>query len=55
MCLSVALKVIACNLKRWAKAYTASGNALKRLVWVILRHLSAFETHRNQLCFALRI
>ena len=40
---AVACKVIACNIKRWAKAHTtASEKALNRLIWSIL--------HRAGLC-----
>ena len=54
VCFAVACKVIACNIKRWAEAHAASGNALERLVWVILRHLSALEADLNKLCFGLQ-
>ena len=36
VCFAVACKVIACNIKRWAKAYTGSSNALRRLFTFIL-------------------
>jgi hypothetical protein len=37
VCFAVACKVIACNIKRWAKAHTASGEALSRFIWLVLR------------------
>ena len=55
VCFAVACKAIACNIKRWAEAHTASGKALKRLVWLILRHLSVFEADLNKICFGLQI
>lgn len=32
VCFAVACKVIACNIKRWAKAYEGSSNALQRFL-----------------------
>jgi hypothetical protein len=37
VCLAVACKVIACNIKRWVKALSASGMALNRFIWFVLR------------------
>lgn len=36
VCFAVACKVIACNIKRWAKAHTASGEALSHYIWFVL-------------------
>lgn len=43
VCFAVACKVIACNIKRWAKAYKDSGKALQRFIWFILHRLRVFE------------
>ncbi len=45
VCFAVACKVIACNIKRWAKAYKVSGKALQRFIWFILHRLSVFEVN----------
>jgi len=47
---AVACKVIACNIKRWAKAHTPSGRALQRLIWLILNRLGVFEADLNKIC-----
>jgi hypothetical protein len=49
VCFAVACKVIACNIKRWAKALAASGTDLQRLIWFILRRLGMFEINLNKL------
>jgi len=36
---AVACKVIACNIKRWAKALAVSVNALQHFIWFILRRV----------------
>jgi hypothetical protein len=51
VCFAVACKVIACNIKRWAKALAASGTDLQRLIWFILRRLGVFEINLNKMCF----
>ena len=43
VCFAVACKVIACNIKRWAKAYKVSGKALQRFIRFILHRLRVFE------------
>ena len=55
ICFAVACKVIACNIKRWAKAHTAFGKAFRHYIWLILRHLSVFEADLNRICFGLPI
>jgi len=45
VCFAVACKVIACNIKRWAKAYKVSGKALQRFIWFILHRLNVFEVN----------
>ena len=45
VCLAVACKVIACNIKRWAKAHTASKEALNVFIWLILRRIGLFESN----------
>ncbi|MHC4216009.1 MAG: transposase [Planctomycetota bacterium] len=55
VCFAVACKVIACNIKRWAKAHTAFGKAFNRHIWLLLRHLSALEASLNKICFGLPI
>jgi len=45
VCFAVACKVIACNIKRWAKAHTASGEALNRLIWLVLHRTGLFEAN----------
>jgi hypothetical protein len=45
VCFAVACKVIACNIKRWAKAHTASGEALNRFIWIVLRRIGLIEAN----------
>lgn len=45
VCFAVACKVIACNIKRWAKAYNVSGKALQRFIRFVLHRLSVFEVN----------
>ena len=45
VCFAVACKVIACNIKRWAKAHTASGEALNRFIWLVLHRTGLFEAN----------
>lgn len=47
VCFAVACKVIACNIKRWAKALACSGLALQRLIWFILRRLTMPDININ--------
>ena len=50
VCFAVACKVIACNIKRWAKAHTISDRALQRLIWIIFRRLDVLEANLNRIC-----
>ena len=45
VCFAVACKVIACNIKRWAKAHTASNEALNHLRCLILRCIDQIEAN----------
>ena len=42
VCFAVACKVIACNIKRWAKAYTNCGGALQCYLKLILGRVGAY-------------
>jgi len=46
---AVACKVIACNIKRWAKALAATGPSSKRFIWFILRYVIMFNAHINKM------
>jgi len=46
VCFATACKVIACNIKRWAKAHQALEGPLKGLISLILAHLKAFHGNR---------
>jgi hypothetical protein len=43
VCLAVACKLIACNIKRWAKAHTASEGPLKGFISSILDRIKTFQ------------
>ena len=43
VCFAVACKVIACNIKRWAKAYEGSRNALQRIYIFIFGLIGSIE------------
>ncbi len=45
VCFAVACKVIACNIKRWAKAHTASGEVLNHFIWLVLHRTGLFEAN----------
>jgi hypothetical protein len=49
VCFAVACKVIACNIKRWAKAAMGSGSTLWHLIWLILSFIQATEAALSQL------
>ncbi|MFH1672029.1 MAG: transposase [Pseudomonadota bacterium] len=49
VCFAVACKVIACNIKRWAKALAGSDLALQRLIWFILRRLTMSDLNINNM------
>lgn len=44
VCFAVACKLIACNIKRWAKAYEGSGSPLKGFISFVSYFLRSFET-----------
>jgi hypothetical protein len=46
---AVACKVIACNIKRWAKALFVPVQVLQRFIWAILGCLFVFEIKHNKL------
>lgn len=53
VCFAVACKVIACNIKRWAKAHMGSPcNDLKRLLDIIFEYLCSFKANLTKTCFA---
>jgi hypothetical protein len=43
VCFAVACKVIACNIKRWAKAHAVPGRPLQRFILTVLACLKAYE------------
>jgi hypothetical protein len=52
VCFAVTCKVIACNIKRWAKTHMGNPyNGLQRLLGVIFEYLSAFKVNRAKMCF----
>ena len=53
VCLSVACKVIACNIKRWAKAHAGSGSPLQRFISSIIDRLKTFEPDFMEISLAL--
>jgi hypothetical protein len=55
VCLVVACKVIACNIKRWAKAHTALESALPGLVWTISARLRNFQAHVARISLFLQL
>jgi len=53
VCFAVACKVIACNIKRWAKALGSSlSKDLRRILGIIFEYLNVFEVNFTELCFA---
>ena len=48
VCFAVACKVITCNIKRWAKALSASGEALNHFIWFILHRAGLFDAYINK-------
>lgn len=48
---AVACKVIACNIKRWAKAHTASDKALNRFICFVLHRTGIFNVNINKYAF----
>ena len=55
VCFAVACKVIACNIKRWAKAHAGSGSSLQRFILSILDRLKVFQSDLIKFTLALRI
>jgi hypothetical protein len=55
VCFAVACKVIACNIRRWAKAHTALGGALPGLLRTISTCLRAFQANLVRVSLSLRI
>ena len=55
VCFSVACKVTACNIKRWAKAHADSRHFLKRLLSTVLDRLMNFITDLIEISSILRI
>jgi len=55
VCFAVACKVIACNIKRWAKAHSALGEALHRFLLSSWAHLNTFRSDPIEISFCLRI
>ncbi len=49
VCFAVACKVIACNIKRWAKALSTSGTALQRLIGLIMGRLTLSDVNINKI------
>jgi hypothetical protein len=52
---AVACKVIACNIKRWAKAHMVSGKGFQRFILFILHRLNAYEAHLIKIFLGVRI
>jgi hypothetical protein len=52
VCFAVACKVIACNIKRWAKALGTSGPALQRLIWLIMGRSTLSDVNINKMRLA---
>jgi hypothetical protein len=52
---AVACKVIACNIKRWAKAHAGSGSPLQGSILSILDRIKTFESDLGEISRALRI
>jgi hypothetical protein len=55
VCLAVACKLIACNIKRWAKAHAGSGSLLQGFLSSILIRLKIFQPALIKILAALRI
>jgi len=52
VCFAVACKVIACNIKRWAKAHAGLQSPLGHLQWTLWAHLTRHTTIRLKYYFA---
>jgi hypothetical protein len=55
VCFAVACKVIACNIKRWAKAHAGSGSPLQGSISSILDRIKTFESDLVEISHVLRI
>jgi hypothetical protein len=55
VCFAVACKLIACNIKRWAKAHQASEEPLKGFILLILAHLKAFQDNLVKMSLLTRL
>ena len=55
VCFVVACKVVACNIKRWAKAHTALERAFPGLEWTISARLREFQDRLIKISLFLRI
>jgi len=51
VCFAVACKVIACNIKRWAKAHMASDKALDHFICFVLHRAGIFDVNINKYAF----
>jgi hypothetical protein len=49
VCFAVACKVIACNIKRWAKAYVGSCNGLQCVLKLILDQFGVLEATAEEI------
>jgi len=55
VCFAVTCKLIACNIKRWAKAHTASEEPLKGFLSLILDHLKRYQENLIKLGLLIRL
>jgi hypothetical protein len=55
VCFAVACKVIACNIKRWAKAHPALEGHLQRFLLSVRAHLKPFRADQIKISLFLRI
>jgi hypothetical protein len=55
VCFAVACKVIACNIKRWAKAHPALEGHLQRFLLFVRAHLKPFRADQTKISLFLRI
>ena len=54
VCFAVACKVIACNIKRWARAQAALGGSLQGFLSAILSHIKMYRHNLVQISFFQR-
>ena len=55
VCFTVACKVIACNIKRWAKAHAGAGMPIDRFILSILDRLKTFDINQIKILLAMRM